>query len=191
MKTFWIEKDKIAGDCLNSFLAEQPTDSPLYGISSKLLRQLIVLGMELKFKPQAMPEDEKNTMYEIFAKANEYADYWQKQAKLSDRVRDKIYIAFVRAYSSCKDDLKSKPQAISLPSDEEIKKVEVQYANGNYAHAGKCFNDGAKWMRSQAKAIDLREVLKDFFEWDEKHGVEFSDLPQESYIKEYLKQRKQ
>ena len=29
----WIEKDKIAGKCLNKFLKNQPDTSPLYEIS--------------------------------------------------------------------------------------------------------------------------------------------------------------
>ncbi len=41
----WIEKDKIAGYCLNEFLKDEPEASPLYGISSKLLRQLIIEGI--------------------------------------------------------------------------------------------------------------------------------------------------
>ena len=40
----WIEKDQIAGNCLNEFLKDEPT-SPLYDISSKLLRQLIIEGI--------------------------------------------------------------------------------------------------------------------------------------------------
>lgn len=42
----WIEKDKIAGNCLNNFLKDQPNTSPLYNISSKLLRQLIIEGID-------------------------------------------------------------------------------------------------------------------------------------------------
>ena len=42
----WIEKDKIAGDCLNKFLKDEPETSPLYDISSKLLRQLIIEGID-------------------------------------------------------------------------------------------------------------------------------------------------
>jgi len=42
----WIEKDQIAGKCLNKFLKDEPNTSPLYGISSKLLRQLIVEGID-------------------------------------------------------------------------------------------------------------------------------------------------
>lgn len=43
----WIEKDKIAGDCLNNFLKDEPKTSPLYNISSKLLRQLIIEGINV------------------------------------------------------------------------------------------------------------------------------------------------
>ena len=42
----WIEKDQIAGNCLNKFLKKEPKTSPLYGISSKLLRQLIIEGID-------------------------------------------------------------------------------------------------------------------------------------------------
>lgn len=42
----WIEKDKIAGECLNKFLKYEPETSPLYDISSKLLRQLIIEGID-------------------------------------------------------------------------------------------------------------------------------------------------
>ena len=42
----WIDKDQIAGKCLNNFLKDQPETSPLYDISSKLLRQLIIEGIE-------------------------------------------------------------------------------------------------------------------------------------------------
>ena len=42
----WIEKDQIAGNCLNKFLKDEPETSPLYGISSKLLRQLIIEGID-------------------------------------------------------------------------------------------------------------------------------------------------
>lgn len=41
----WIEKDQIAGKCLNEFLKHEPETSPLYDISSKLLRQLIIEGI--------------------------------------------------------------------------------------------------------------------------------------------------
>ena len=42
----WIEKDQIAGKCLNEFLKHEPETSPLYDISSKLLRQLIIEGID-------------------------------------------------------------------------------------------------------------------------------------------------
>jgi hypothetical protein len=42
----WIEKDQIAGNCLNEFLKDEPETSPLYEISSKLLRQLIIKGID-------------------------------------------------------------------------------------------------------------------------------------------------
>ena len=42
----WIEKDQIAGNCLNNFLKSEPETSPLYEISSKLLRQLIIKGID-------------------------------------------------------------------------------------------------------------------------------------------------
>lgn len=42
----WIEKDKIAGECLNKFFKDEPETSPLYEISSKLLRQLIIEGID-------------------------------------------------------------------------------------------------------------------------------------------------
>ena len=42
----WIEKDQIAGNCLNEFLKDEPETSPLYEISSKLLRQLIIEGID-------------------------------------------------------------------------------------------------------------------------------------------------
>jgi hypothetical protein len=42
----WIEKDQIAGNCLNEFLKDESEISPLYGISSKLLRQLIIKGID-------------------------------------------------------------------------------------------------------------------------------------------------
>jgi len=42
----WIEKDQIAGNCLNEFLKDESETSPLYGISSKLLRQLIIKGID-------------------------------------------------------------------------------------------------------------------------------------------------
>jgi hypothetical protein len=42
----WIEKDQLAGECLNNFLKNEPDTSPLYEISSKLLRQLIIKGIE-------------------------------------------------------------------------------------------------------------------------------------------------
>lgn len=42
----WIDKDQIAGKCLNNFLKDEPETSPLYDISSKLLRRLIIEGIE-------------------------------------------------------------------------------------------------------------------------------------------------
>ena len=42
----WIDKDQIAGKCLNNFLKDEPETSPLYDISSKLLRQLIIEGID-------------------------------------------------------------------------------------------------------------------------------------------------
>jgi hypothetical protein len=42
----WIEKDQIASNCLNEFLKDEPNTSPLYDISSKLLRQLIIEGID-------------------------------------------------------------------------------------------------------------------------------------------------
>jgi hypothetical protein len=42
----WIEKDQIAGNYLNKFLKNGPETSPLYGISSKLLRQLIIESID-------------------------------------------------------------------------------------------------------------------------------------------------
>ena len=42
----WIEKDQIAGKCLNEFLKHEPETSPLYDISSKLLRRLIIEGID-------------------------------------------------------------------------------------------------------------------------------------------------
>lgn len=41
----WIEKDVIAGKCLNNFLKDELSTSPLYGISSKILRRLIIEGI--------------------------------------------------------------------------------------------------------------------------------------------------
>ena len=45
----WIEKDQIAGNCLNGVLKDEPETSPLYDISSKLLRQLIIEGIDADF----------------------------------------------------------------------------------------------------------------------------------------------
>ena len=42
----WIEKDQISGKCLNEFLKHEPETSPLYDISSKLLRRLIIEGID-------------------------------------------------------------------------------------------------------------------------------------------------
>ena len=47
MRISWIDKDRVAGICLNKILKNEPDSSPLFDVSGKLLRQLIVTGIDI------------------------------------------------------------------------------------------------------------------------------------------------
>ena len=61
----WIEKDQIAGNCLNKFLKDEPKASPLYDISSKLLRQLIIEGIDAGLNYRQHPNRRNKSITKI------------------------------------------------------------------------------------------------------------------------------